>query len=366
MVLENYHISLGKHRDKNVIWIAFPYSLKLKEDLKKSFKSARWSNTQKSWYLPDLKSVREKLNIPLNVIGATILNKIHPINKDAYLKMQQMLNLKAYSDNTKRVYLSEFAHLLVIIKKYAVDDLTPRRLKDYFLYCVEELKMKERKMNGKINAVKFYFEQVLHKPKMFFDIPRPKKPVTLPKMLSKNEVKKIFAQIKNTKHLLALQLCYGMGLRVSELEKLKLAHINRDRMQVLIEGGKGKKDRYVLLPESILPLLINYYKAYRPKVWLFEGPYGNAYSKSSFQKIFKKAMKKANINKAIGIHGLRHSYATHLLESGADIRFIQELLGHNSIKTTQVYTHVTNRSKLNIESPLDTLNAKDNTNFAIK
>ncbi len=355
MELNKYKFSLGEHRGHNVIWIKFPYSLKLKEDLKRDFSSAKWSAKQKSWYLPDLKSIRKKLNIKLDEIGSRAILKIHLINQEPYMKMSEILSLKAYSDNTKRTYLSEFSHLLIILKDQSINELTSKRLKDYFLYCVKELKMKERKMNGKINAVKFYFEQVLNRPKMFFEIPRPKKPLTLPKMLSKKEIKKIFEQVKNIKHLLALQLCYGMGLRVSELKNLKLEDISRDRMQVLIQGAKGKKDRYVLLPESTLPLLIAYYKEYLPKVWLFEGPYGNAYSKSSFQKIFKKAMKMAGIKKTIGIHGLRHSYATHLLESGADIRFIQELLGHNSIKTTQVYTHVANRSKLKVKSPLDTL-----------
>jgi len=355
MNLENYIFSLGDHKDKKVIWIKFPYSTQLQNELRKSLPSAKWSNTQKSWYVPDFVSIRRKLGIQLQRVGDRQSTKIHPVNQEAYFKMQEQLALKSYSENTKRMYLAEFAHLLIILKNYPVNELSPKRLKDYFLYCVKKLNMKERKMNGKINAVKFYFEQVLHQPKMFFDIPRPKKPVTLPKMLSKKEVKKIFSQVTNAKHLLALQLCYGMGLRVSELQNLKLEHISRDRMQVLIAGGKGKKDRYVQLPETILELLINYYKQYKPKIWLFESPYGTTYSKSSFQKIFKKAMQKAKINKSIGIHGLRHSYATHLLESGADIRFIQELLGHNSIKTTQAYTHVTNRSKLQVKSPLDTL-----------
>ena len=215
--------------------------------------------------------------------------------------------------------------------------------------------MNERKMNGKINAVKFYFEKVKQQPQMFFNIPRPKKPLTLPKMLSKTEVLRLFKVIDNTKHLLIIKLCYGMGLRVSEIVKLKITHIDSQRMQVLIKGAKGKKDRYVNLPESVLELLRGYYKEYRPKEWLFEGQYGGSYSARSVQAIFKRAMIKANINKSIGVHGLRHSYATHLLESGADLRFIQQLLGHYSIKTTQIYTHVSNSALANLKSPLDTL-----------
>ncbi|RRQ50245.1 integrase [Maribacter algicola] len=254
-----------------------------------------------------------------------------------------------------RVYLAEFAHLLHLLDDYPVQDLSPKRLKDYFLYCVNVEKMAERKMNGKINAIKFFFEQVLHRPKMFFDIPRPKKPTTLPKLLSRTEVKKIVRVTINLKHNIAIQLYYGMGLRVSELVNLKLEDVDSKRMMVRISVAKGKKDRYVPLPESILPKLREYYIAYKPKLYLFEGQYGGPYAKSSLQQVFKNALRKAGIKKTIGIHGLRHSYATHLLESGADMRFVQELLGHNSIKTTQLYTKVTPRSISKIKSPLDSL-----------
>ncbi len=210
-------------------------------------------------------------------------------------------------------------------------------------------------MNGKINAIKFYFEQVLHRPKMFFDIPRPKKPQTLPKMLSKEEVKRLLEVTTNLKHSVALQLSYGMGLRVSEVVGLKLTDIDSKRMVVHISGAKGKKDRYVPLPQTLIAKLRKYYIQYRPKEFLLEGQYGGPYAIASVQHIFKNAMKKAQINKRIGVHGLRHSYATHLLEAGADMRFIQELLGHNSVLTTQVYTKVTPRSLSKVPSPLDSL-----------
>src|SRR5690606_11522808 len=207
--------------------------------------------------------------------------------------------------------------------------------------CIKKEEIKENHLNSRINAVKFYFEQVLHKPKMFFDIPRPKKPKLLPKMLTKSEIKRIFAKTENTKHLLMLQLSYGMGLRVSEIVNLKIEHINIESRLVLIAGAKGKKDRYTNLPESVIDLLRDYYREYRPKEYLFEGQYGGAYTARSVQSVFKQAMQRANINKPIGIHGPRHRYATHLIESGADIRFLQELLGHNSLQTTQIYTHIT-------------------------
>jgi len=141
-----------------------------------------------------------------------------------------------------------------------------------------------------------------------------------------------------------LKLCYGMGLRVSEIINLKIEDIDSGNMQVLIQQSKGKKNRYVNLPESILEQLRTYYKEYKPKKYLFEGQYGDQYSIRSVQAVFKTAMRKAKIRKKIGIHGLRHSFATHLLENGTEIKFIQELLGHSNIKTTLVYTHVSEKN----------------------
>lgn len=206
---------------------------------------------------------------------------------------------------------------------------------------------------SRLNAIKFYFEQVLHKPDFFAEIPRPKKPSTLPKVLGQKEIKRIFDTVQNQKHLLMLQLCYGMGLRVSEVVNLKVSNIDSGRMQVLIEAGKGKKDRYVPLPSAVLDLLREYYKAYRPKIYLFEGRYGGQYSIRSVQAVFKNAMKAAKVNKPIGIHGLRHSYATHLLEYGTDMSFIQQLLGHKDIKTTMLYAKVGNAQLNAVKSPLD-------------
>lgn len=189
---------------------------------------------------------------------------------------------------------------------------------------------------------------------MFSTFRAQKKKLLLPKMLSKAEIKKIIAATLNLKHSLVLKVCYGMGLRVSEVVALKLSDIDSAEMLVRIEQGKVK-DRIAVLPQSLLPELREYYLSYRPKVYLFEGKEGEAYSVRSAQAVFRKAMEKAGIRKKVGIHGLRHSFATHLMETGTDIRFIQELLGHNSIKTTQIYTHVTDLSKSRIKSPLDSL-----------
>ncbi|MEO1010841.1 MAG: tyrosine-type recombinase/integrase [Bacteroidota bacterium] len=355
MDLTAYSYTPGTHRGKKVILIHFAFDLEKKQALRKRFPSAKWSQTKKAWYLPDLPTLRKILGLSPKHKHDQKLEALAPVNREAYAQMAGQLDLKAYSENTKRMYLAEFYHLLALLKDRPVAQLSPERVKAYFLYCLNVEKMRERKLNGKINAVKFYFEQVLHRPKMFFDIPRPKKPINLPKVLSRAEIKRLFAQVSNEKHLLALKLCYGMGLRVSELVRLTIQDIDSDRMLVRIAEAKGKKDRYVPLPKSILPFLRIYYKKYRPKEYLLQGQYGGAYSKSAVQQVFKRAMRRARIYKKIGVHGLRHSYATHLLESGADIRFIQELLGHNSVKTTQIYTKVTSHGLSKITSPLDTL-----------
>lgn len=351
---KRYTYSAGTHRGSKVIWINFEKDQELIAHLR-SHTPARWSASQKKWYVADTRKHRTLFGLPEEITGKAILAKIHLINLPEFKRYQEHLVLKGYSPNTMRTYSTEFAQLLYVLKGNPVQDLTPERLRSYFLYCHEKLKHSESEIHSRMNAVKFYFEQVLHRQKMFIDIPRPKKKLQLPKMLNKAEIKKIIAATENPKHSLILKMCYGMGLRVSEVVALKLTDIDNADKLVRIEQGKGKKDRIAILPESLLPELRAYYLTYRPKVYLFEGQDGGRYSVRSAQAVFKNALERAGIKKKIGIHGLRHSYATHLLEAGTDIRFIQELLGHNSIKTTEIYTHISNAAKAGIRSPLDSL-----------
>lgn len=353
--VHEFSYAIGTHQNKEVIWIKFDKDWILIKKVK-SLPNVKWSNTQKSWYVPDQKYFRELLGLDNKFpVGKAVFSKIHPINQEALLRLHEELKLKAYSFNTTKVYLQEFSHLLYIIKDYPVENLTPERLRAYFLYLIQNQSISETHLNSRINAVKFYFEKVLKRSRFFIDIPRPKKKWQLPKLLSWEDVKKMLDKTENPKHKLILKLCYGMGLRVSEIVNLKIQHIDTQRMQVLIEQGKGKKDRYVNLPESVLDELNLYHQMYQPKNYLFEGKQGGQYSIRSVQAIFKQAMNRAQIHKTVGIHSLRHSYATHLLEYGTDIRYIQELLGHNSIKTTMAYTHVSTYQKAKIKSPLDTM-----------
>lgn len=351
---EIFHFEIGTHHGKNIIWVKFPYKKESIELLKK-YSKPKWSQSQKSWYVADSKSYRKLWGLDISVVGKETITKIAPENYQQFQKFINQLKLKAYSENTIRTYSVEFAQLLYVLKSHPVESMTEERLKSYFLYCIEKLNISENHLHSRINAIKFYFEQVLHRQKMFIDIPRPKKPLLLPKALNTAEISKIIAATENSKHQLILKMCYGMGLRVSEIVNIKIEDIDSKAMRVLIARTKGKKDRYVNLPESIIEELRQYYKCYQPKIYLFEGQFGGKYSVRSAQSVFKIAMNKAGIRKTVGIHSLRHSYATHLLELGTDISLIQKLLGHNDIKTTLIYTNVTDKHTRNVKSPLDSL-----------
>ena len=210
--------------------------------------------------------------------------------------------------------------------------------------------------NQVVNAVKLYFSAIQHKKIDVELIHRPRREKVLPNVLSKEEVKAILNAHVNIKHKMMLSLIYSCGLRCGELLALRPVHIDSKRNIVLLKCAKGKKDRIVPLSPLILKMLREYYKIYKPKTYLFEGQnMGIPYDARSLQLILKQALQKTGITKSVTLHWLRHSYATHLLESGTDLRYIQELLGHNSSKTTEIYTHVSTKSIQQIKSPFDDL-----------
>ncbi|MVM40412.1 tyrosine-type recombinase/integrase [Spirosoma sp. HMF3257] len=351
-----------RHNGKDVIFIRFEYNKELNKRVRE-LSGARWSQSQKAWYIVDNPHYRQLFGLATPLAGKDVIAHIHPTNPPAFTALIETLQLKAYSPSTLKTYRNEFAQLLYLLKATPVDDLSADRLRSYFLYCTNTLKLSENTLHSRINAVKFYFEQVLHRERFFFDIPRPKKKLSLPNVLAVSQMEKLFAQLENLKHKTMIYLAYSAGLRVSEVVNLNVKDIHSERMIINIKGAKGKKDRVVALSQGILDLLRNYYVVYKPKNWLFEGQYADEpYSTRSLQQIFHRAKNSANILQDVTFHSLRHSYATHLHEAGTDIKLIQELLGHNDLKTTLRYTHVSKRTLENIKSPFDALSLKKDSN----
>jgi len=213
-----------------------------------------------------------------------------------------------------------------------------------------------------LNAIKFWLEQVEGREKAFIQL-RPKEPKKLPGVLSMEEVSRLFQATENLKHRCILKTIYSGGLRLGELCNLRIQDIHSDRKQIFVHSGKGKKDRYTTLSNSLLVELREYFREYRPSYWLFEGQSGGQYSRRSVQAILRKAVDKSKINAHATVHTLRHSYATHLLESGTSLRHIQDLLGHASSKTTEIYTHLSNEERQQIISPLDRLDNDKKSDF---
>lgn len=352
---QSFSYKPGSHNGQKVIFIQFEKHYTLLQEVK-NLVGRKFSNTHKCWYVSDVAFYREKFGLPQEVLISDLtLSKISELHHLELKKTIETLQLKGYSPNTIRNYSSELIQFFKHIHPKEAPTLTIDDIKNYLLYCINILKLTENSIHSRINAIKFYYEKVLRFDKIAIEIPRPKKQLKLPKGFNVMEIKKILEVTPNLKHNTILKLIYGMGLRVSEIVNLKIRDIDSVSMRVFIERAKGKKDRYVNLPESILEQLRSYYKEYKPTEYLFEGQYGGQYTTRSVQQFFTKSLKNAKIHKKLGVHGLRHSYATHLLENGTDIRFIQELLGHNDIKTTLLYTQVTDISLRKIISPLDIL-----------
>lgn len=268
----------------------------------------------------------------------------------------ELLEQKRYSPSTIKTYRAYFSDFMEYHKGRNIDHLKVADINKYILYLVNEKKISVSQQNMRINAIKFYYEQVKGGKRQYYGgITRAKEYKSLPEVLSRNEVARILACLSNRKHRCMISLIYSAGLRRSELLNLTPKDIISERMLVRIMG-KGRKCRYSLLSEKLLKELREYFKEYRPQKWLFEGETpGEQYSASALVKILKEAASRAGIKHWVHVHMLRHSFATHLLEQGTDLRTIQELLGHNDIKTTSIYLHVTSAHKSSIPNPLDSL-----------
>jgi site-specific recombinase XerD len=270
---------------------------------------------------------------------------------------EYILKLKElrYSENTLKTYKTLFEEFINYYHKFEISRIDESMITAFLRYLVIERKVSTSYQNQAINAVKFYYERVLGGLRKVYLVDRPREEKTLPVVLSEKEVGDLLKATENLKHKSILMLAYSGGLRLSELINVKITDIDSGRMQIRVEQAKGKKDRYTLLSVRLLEVLRKYFIAYKPKVWLFEGANGGQYSVSSIQAIMKDSTRKAGIKKKVSIHSLRHSFATHLLENGTDLRYIQSLLGHSSSKTTEIYTHITTKGFDKIKSPLDNL-----------
>ena len=268
---------------------------------------------------------------------------------DSYL---DKLELKRYANNTVKSYVTSFE---TFINYYISKDLVAINESDVRKYILKlvQLDKSNSYINSAINSIKFYYESVLGMPNRFYEIERPRKEKKLPKVLSKEDVLSVIANTNNLKHKCIVSLLYSSGIRRNELVNLKITDIDSKRMLIRIEAAKGNKDRYTLLSHSLLEDLREYYKQYKPEKYIVEGMYGKQYSGQSIGKIVVNAAEKAGIKISVTPHMLRHSFATHLLEAGVDLRQIQVLLGHSSSKTTEIYTHVATTTFKKIKNPLD-------------
>jgi len=346
----NWVAKIITHRKEKRIAVYFEKNAALIARIKE-FDGARWSQSLLAWHLPDTEENRLRFKIiPFSqtIPSAEGMEQIE--------KFKYWLHSKRYSESTLSSYSEALKSFLVFYREKPIAEITNEDVIIYNNEFILKNNLSTSYQNQIVNALKLFFKTVRETKIEIDKIHRPKRAKVLPNVLSKEEIKLILNAHTNVKHKMMLSLIYSCGLRRSELLNLKPTAIDSKRNIVLLKNAKGKKDRIVPLSPKILEMLREYYQGYRPKIWLFEGQVaGQPYSEKSLQSVLKQALQKAGIRKPVSLHWLRHSYATHLLESGTDLRYIQELLGHSSSKTTEIYTHVSTKSLQQIKSPFDDL-----------
>jgi integrase/recombinase XerD len=367
--MESVTLNPFYHRGEECIGIFFNPSRTLTAIVKK-IPRAKWSRTHQCWYISCTKehylhlsnALQNKVTIQKDALRIYLQKRkaivppqqkvsaqqkkirsssakmmiLYPLSKEnlaALAAFKNMLTLKAYSANTIRNYCNEFHHLLRLLGKRSVNDLNKQQIMSYLLWLIEKQGYSEMHVHIAINAIKFYFEQVMKRNREFYDLPRPKKPIKLPSVLAEEEVISLVQKIENIKHRAIILAGYSAGMRVSEIINLKVNDIDSKRMMIRIKAAKGKKDRMVPLSKRLLETLRDYYRQYKPKEYLFEGRTGESYSSRSIQLILSDAKLKAKVKK----------------------KGSTDMLKHNSIKTTMRYTHVSRKSLDKVESPLDKL-----------
>jgi len=353
----------------NRLHILFTYNVLITAVLK-TIPYTRWDSKNKWWSAPFSEAI--KLQIKTAAIAQNLdfqyeeeatdetkATRITPYDipnyrtcPDSFIeKLQEM----RYSPHTIQTYTSLFEEFINFYHRFDISRIDEHQIIAFLRHLVTERKVSISYQNQSINAIKFYYERVLGSQRKIYLVDRPRTEKTLPIVLSPEEVQLILTAPTNLKHRAILTTIYSAGLRVSEVIALKKNDIDSKRMQIRVCQAKGKKDRYTLLSPKTLELLRRYVLQYKPKEYLFEGPSNQPYSDRSIQSILKSALQTAQIEKRVTVHTLRHSFATHLLENGTDLRYIQSLLGHESSRTTEIYTHITTKGFDQIKSPLDNL-----------
>ncbi len=386
------------HKAQRCIALQFPYDAALVQAAKHA--GAQWSGTHRCWWTPngpehlqaifaafkgkawvDMNGLRKKedgtaaaprttkqrittltansaKNVPATpepVRSKDATATLTEVQASALDAMRRKLEIARYSPRSIQVYLSATRQLFQHFPQKHPNDIRTEDIEAFQHHLATVRKVSNSTLNQAVNAVRYYYMNVVGDARRVTFIERPRKETKLPLVLSKAEIAALLKAPSNLKHQAMLALAYSGGLRVSEVLALRPDDLLIDRGLIRIRAAKGNKDRTTLLGRSTAELLKRYVEHYQPRTLLFEGQGGGAYSARSLQKVLESALEKAGIQKPATMHTLRHSFATHLLEQGTDLRYIQALLGHASSKTTEIYTHVSTRYLQGIVNPMDNL-----------
>jgi len=370
-------LDVTTHREVKVVLIKFTRDTVL-EDAVRKVSGVKWSKTHTSWYAPySVKALNQIKSLfdPISKIDADLLKEkvLNQPSTEPYIPISAgfilseeaqrktknytyWLQSRRYSANTIKTYMDALKAFLKFYREKPVDAITNDDVIKFNNEFILKHKLSTSYQNQVVNAIKLFFKTIENRVIDIDKIHRPKREKLLPNVLSKEEIKQILNAHSNLKHKAMLSLIYSCGLRRSEVLNLKIADIDSKRNLIIIRQAKGKKDRIAPLSVKTIELLRSYFTACKPKVWLFEGQDKQTrYDESSLASVLKQALEKSKITKPVTLHWLRHSYATHLLENGTDLRYIQEILGHSRSTTTEIYTHVSNKSIQKVISPFDSL-----------
>jgi integrase/recombinase XerD len=354
---KNWQVSAIEMDGKEGLAIRFPYCKDSVAEIR-SWKTARWSPSLKCWHVQDNPYYRKLLSMKQRpeAFENSLIEGLPTEKKEHTRQFVRYMRSKNYSEQTIKTYTEAITCFLKYFSDKLTVDISNSDVIDFNNDYIIAKQLSYSYQNQITNAIKLFYGSILHSAIEIQKIHRPRKIKKLPNVLSKDEVKRLLNSLVNLKHRTMLSLIYSCGLRSGELLHLVINDVDAKRNLLLIKQAKGFKDRVAPLSNKTIQLLRQYYLAYKPKYYLFEGQYPDTpYDKRSLQQVMKAAVIKAGIGKPATLHWLRHSYATHLLESGTDLRYIQTILGHASTKTTEIYTHVSTRNIQNITTPFDDL-----------